>query len=345
MEFQDKGVVVTGAAGYVGAHVVARLLTEGYRVRAVIRSLDRAAEVLAALRVAEVDPTDRLEFAAADLGADAGWLEAASGARYVLHVASPFPSSTPTSDDDLIIPARDGALRVLRAARDAGVERVVLTSSFAAVGYSPKADASYNETDWTNPDDQNTAYIRSKTIAEIAAWDFIRTEGGKLELTVINPVGVFGPTLLNKVTTSIGLIKAMLDGDMPAAIPQRFGVVDVRDVADIHVRAMTNPAAPGERFIATADGPSVSFLDVAGILRHGLGSAADRAPVTAMTDDDVRKLAETVPEMRESLTQLGQNPVIYNDKAKTVLGWTPRPVDETILASARSLSQLGLLAD
>lgn len=338
-------VVVTGAAGYVGAHVVARLLTEGYRVRAVIRSLDRADEVLAALRVAEVDPADRLEFAAADLAADAGWSDAVNGARYVLHVASPFPSSTPTSDDDLIIPARDGALRVLRAARDAGVERVVLTSSFAAVGYSPKADATYNETDWTNPDDQNTAYIKSKTIAEIAAWDFIETEGEKLELTVINPVGIFGPTLLTKVTTSIGLVKAMLDGDMPAAIPQRFGVVDVRDVADIHVRAMTNPAAPGERFIATADGPSVSFLDVAGILRNGLGSAADRAPVTAMTDDDVRTLAETVPEMRESLSQLGQNPVIHNDKAKTVLGWTPRPIDETILASARSLHQFGLLTD
>lgn len=338
-------VVVTGAAGYVGTHVVARLLEDGYRVRAVVRSSDRAGEVLAALRIAEVDPADRLEFAAADLGADAGWVEAISGARYVLHVASPFPSSTPTSDDDLIVPARDGALRVLRAARDAGVERVVLTSSFAAVGYSPKPDGTYNETDWTNPDDQNTAYIKSKTIAEIAAWDFMKTEGGKLELTVINPVGIFGPTLLTKVTTSIGLIKAMLDGDMPAAIPQRFGVVDVRDVADIHVRAMTDASAAGERFIATADGPSVSFLDVAGILRKGLGSAADRAPVTAMTDDDVRKLAETIPEMRESLTQLGQNPMIHNDKAKTVLGWTSRPVDETILASARSLNRLGLLAN
>ena len=247
-------ILVTGGSGFVGAHCILQLLDKGYRVRTTVRSLARETDVRAMVRQGGADPGDRLEFAAADLTQDAGWPEAVAGCTYVLHVASPFPPAAPKHEDELIIPAREGALRVLRAARDAGVKRVVLTSSYAAIGYGqPQQSAPFDETNWTNPNgDDVRAYTKSKTLAERAAWDFIAKEGGALELAVVNPVGVFGPVLGSDYSTSILLVQRLMDGAMPGCPRLWFGLVDVRDVADMHLRCMTDPAAKGERFLAVA---------------------------------------------------------------------------------------------
>ncbi len=210
---------------------------------------------------------------------DAGWQEAVHGCDYVLHVASPFPFTIPKNADDLIIPARDGALRVLRAARDSAVKRVVLTSSFAAIGYGhPPQTTPFDESSWTNLNGPGLSpYVKSKTIAERAAWDFIAKDGGALELSVVNPVGVFGPVLGPDHATSILVVSRLLDGSIPGCPQISFGVVDVRDVADLHIRAMTNPAAKGERFLAVA-GESISMLAIAQLLRARLGAAAKKVP-------------------------------------------------------------------
>ena len=217
---------------------------------------------------------ERLTLFRADLNADAGWAEAVAGCDYVLHVASPFPSTVPKDENELIAPARDGALRVLRAARDAGVKRVVLTSSFAAIGYGAKdRTAAFTEADWTNLEDPSVQpYQKSKTIAERAAWDFIAREGGGLEFAMVNPVGVFGPVLGPDYSTSIVLVKRLLDGSLPGCPDIWFGGVDVRDVADLHLKAMTDPAARGERFLATA-GDFVSVRQIAQILKDGAGDS------------------------------------------------------------------------
>ncbi len=317
-------VLVTGGTGYLGGHTIARLLADGHRVRTTVRDLDREAEVRAA-----VGPGD-LEVVAADLGADAGWAAAVEGVDYVLHVASPFPPATPEDDDEVIRPARDGAVRVLAAAREAGVRRVVLTSSFAAVGYGAVPREEYTEADWTDPADPNSAYVRSKVIAERAAWE--QADGGGPELTVINPAGIFGPVLGGRLSSSVALVRAMLDGAMPVVPPLYFGVVDVRDAADLHVRAMTHPAAAGERFLAAA-GEAISFLDLARIL----AASGHDVTATELTAEQVRAAAGTDPAMREAAARLGRVPVIRTDKARNVLGWRSRPVEETVADTARSL--------
>ncbi|WP_022906515.1 SDR family oxidoreductase [Curtobacterium sp. B18] len=326
----DATVLVTGANGYLGAHITAALLDQGYRVRATVRSQARGAALRKDLDRAGVLSADRLDLAYADLSSDNGWTDAMSGARYVMHVASPFPGHTPQHEDDVIVPARDGALRVLAAARDASVERVVMTSSFAAVGYSHKAVPSFTESDWTNPEDDLQPYIKSKVVAERAAWDFVAQQGEGLEFSAVNPVGIFGPTLSTKLSTSVAFIKAMLDGLMENLPAQSFGVVDVRDAAALHLAAMTHSEAAGERFLAVADGPSVSFRDVAVLLHDELGSLASHVPLTesaASSDGSDSSVA----------------PVISNAKAKNLLGWEPRPVRETLLDTAKSLMKLGLV--
>ena len=339
-------VLVTGGSGFIGSHCILQLLSGGHQVRTTVRNLKRESDVRTLLKQGGSAPAERLSFFAADLESDAGWREAVTGCDYVLHVASPFPATVPKHEDELIVPAREGALRVLRAARDAGVKRVVLTSSFAAVGYghAPQS-APFNETNWTNPAGSDvSAYVKSKTLAERAAWDFIAREGGALELSVINPVGVFGPVLGPDYSTSILIVQRMMDGAMPGCPRLVFGVVDVRDVADLHLRAMTSPAAKGERFLAVA-GDFMSIREMAQVLKDRLGVAARRVPTRQLPNWLVRVASLTDPAVKQIIPELGKAKNATNEKARRVLGWVPRSREEALVASAESLLQLGLLKD
>ncbi|MBX3510644.1 MAG: aldehyde reductase [Hyphomonadaceae bacterium] len=337
-------VLVTGGSGFIGAHCILQLLGRGYRVRTSVRSLAREAEVRAMLKRGGAASDAALEFVAADLTADAGWAEATAGCAYVLHVASPFPPAIPQHEDELIIPARDGALRLLRAARDAGVKRVVLTSSFAAIGYGQNAQRRpFTEEDWTDPaGDDVRAYVKSKTLAERAAWDFITAEGGALELSVVNPVGVFGPVLGPDYSTSILVVQRLMDGAMPGCPRLYFGCVDVRDVADLHLRCMLDPAAKGERFLAVA-GEFLSIVQIARILKRRMGAAAKRVPTMEIPDFLVRMAAARDPAVQQILPELGKRKNASNEKARRVLGWAPRSNEECVVATAESLVALGLL--
>jgi nucleoside-diphosphate-sugar epimerase len=339
-------VLVTGGSGFIGGHTIVQLLAAGHQVRTTVRNLKREAEVRAMLRVGGADPGDRLSFTAADLTEDAGWPEAVAGCDYVLHVASPLPPNVPKNEDELIIPAREGTLRVLRAARNAGVKRVVLTSSFAAIGYGyTSATTQFDETNWT---DLNGEYVppyqKSKTLAERAAWDFIAKEGGAVELSVVNPVGVFGPVLGPDYSASILIVQRMMDGAMPGAPKLYFGIVDVRDVADLHIRAMTHPAAKNERFLAVA-GDFVSMLDIARILKAHMGVAAKRVPTREIPRWLLRIAALRDPAIKLILPEVGKVKNATNEKAKRLLAWNPRSNEESIVATAESLVRLGLLKD
>jgi len=341
----DKGLVlVTGGAGFIGSHCILMLLADGWRVRATIRNLAREGAVRETLRAAGAQGVDRLSFAAADLEADAGWAEAVRDCDYVLHVASPFPQGVPKNEDELIIPARDGALRVLRAAKQAGVKRVVLTSSFAAIGYGHKPQqAPFTEMDWTDVSGADVrAYVKSKTLAERAAWDFMKTNGAPMELSVVNPVGVLGPVLSGDYSTSILLVQRLMDGAMPGCPRFGFGLVDVRDVADLHLRAMTSPAAAGERFLAVA-GESVWMADIGKMLKARLGAAAARVPTNILPNWMVRLAALGDPAVGQMIPELGKLKQASNSKARTLLGWAPRSNEEAIIATAESLMRLGLL--
>jgi dihydroflavonol-4-reductase len=339
-------VLVTGGSGFIGAHCILQLAAAGYRVRTTVRSLKREPEVRTMLKQGGADPLDRLSFFSADLTSDEGWPEAAAGCDFVLHVASPFPSGVPKHEDDLIIPAREGTLRVLRAARNAGVKRVVLTSSFAAIGYGHKEQtAPFSEKDWTDPNAPDvSAYTKSKTLAERAAWDFVATEGPSLELSVVNPVGVFGPALGPDFATSILIVQRMMDGAVPGCPQIYFGLVDVRDVADMHLRAMTHPAAKGERFLAVA-GDFMSALEIANVLKTRMGHLAKRVPTRQLPNWLVRVAAMRDPAIKLILPELGKRKNATNEKAKRVLGWAPRSSEDSIVASAESLARLGLLKD
>jgi nucleoside-diphosphate-sugar epimerase len=337
-------VLVTGGSGFIGVHCILQLLQAGYRVRTTVRSLEREPEVRAMLKAGGVDARDALSFAATDLMSDAGWGAAVAGCDFVLHVASPFPLRVPKDENDLIVPAREGALRVLRAARDAGVKRVVLTSSFAAIGYGMgETDRVFTEKDWTNPEGPDTSpYIKSKTLAERAAWDFMAREGGGLELSVVNPVAVFGPVLGADISTSIQIVKMLMDGAMPGCPQLSFGAVDVRDVADLHLRAMTHPEAQGERFLAVT-GHFVSIQEMGAMLKARLGAAAKRVPTNLLPNWVLRLVAVFDPTVRQILPELGKHKDASNEKAMRVLGWKPRSVQESVVATAESLLQFGLL--
>ena len=329
-------ILVTGASGYLGTQLLAALLRDGgtgdRTVRAQVRDLAREDDLRAAVRRGDADDSG-LEVVTADLTSDDGWKAAMAGVDEVYHVASPIPPAQPKDPDELVVPAREGTLRVLRAARDAGARRVVLTSSFAAIGYTPKPSAEFTEDDWTDPDMPGLQpYPRSKTIAERAAWDFMNSEGavsgnGGTELVVINPTFILGPPLTSATGSSLYLIKAMFGGTMSVAPRHRFGIADVRDVADLHIRAMAAPAAAGKRFIGVSDHPAMSYLELAGILRRRFGPLAAKVPTEEAPGDDLPR------------------PVIHNDRAKNELGWRPRPAETTIVDTVESLRERGDLTE
>ena len=337
-------VLVTGGSGFIASHTILQLLNAGHSVRTTVRDLKRESEVRAMLKQGGTDAGDRLSFFAAELQNDAGWAAAVDNCDYVLHVASPFPANVPKHEDELIVPAREGALRVLRAARDAGVKRVVLTSSFAAIGYGhPPQSAPFDETDWSDTSGSDvTAYVKSKTLSERAAWDFIAREGRALELSVVNPVAVFGPVLGPDYSTSVLLIQRLMSGSVPGSPRLSFGVVDVRDVADLHIRAMTHPAAKGERFLGVA-GDFMLIHDIAKVLRHRMGEVGKKVPTRQLPNWLVRLAALRDPVVKQILPELGKLKNGTNAKAKRVLGWSPRSSEEAIISAAESLLDLNLL--
>jgi dihydroflavonol-4-reductase len=334
-------VLVTGGTGFLGGWCCVELLRRGYAVRTTVRDLQRADDVRATLAAAGVDGGARLSIGTADLSADDGWADAVAGCDYVLHVASPFPPAQPKDPDELIVPARDGALRVLRASLDAGVRRVILTSSVAAVRHGrPASDTPFSEADWTDPQDlRRTPYVRSKTIAERAAWDHVQAAGAEERLTTVNPGAIIGPVLSDDRSYSLQAIERLLNG-MPAVPRLGFTFVDVRDVADLHIRAMTNPSAGGERFLAVD-----RFLwlkDVAQILRERLGPAAAKVPTRAAPDLLIRAMGLFDPSVRSVVGDLGKSASYTAEKAKTRLGWAPRPIEDSIAETAQSLLERGL---
>jgi nucleoside-diphosphate-sugar epimerase len=336
----SETVLVTGGSGFIGGWCVASLLQRGYRVRTTVRSLAKEAAARAAI-ASVVDPQDRLSFYPATLTEDAGWDAAADGCDYVLHVASPLGVGAPKDPNVLIIPAREGALRALKAAAKAGVRRVVMTSSVAAAAPPPgRRDAESDETVWTNPEDKGVgAYPQSKTIAERAAWAFIEEYGGPTALSVVNPALVLGPVLTAENLGSVQVVQRLMNGSLPGLPRLGFNIVDVRDVADLHIRAMTAPQAAGERFIAAGD--FLWMKDIAAVLRADLGADAAKIPTRPLPDFVLRLVALFDADLRSVTPSLGIKHSFTSAKAQRMLGWSPRPVETTLIDCAQSLIAKG----
>ncbi|AUH63122.1 NAD-dependent epimerase/dehydratase family protein [Paracoccus zhejiangensis] len=329
----SKTVLVTGGTGFIGSWCIVDLLKRGYDVRTTIRSAAREGDVRRAVG-SQVDPGDRLSFAIADLTSDAGWTEAMAGITHVLHVASPLGREAPKDRDALIAPARDGTLRVLKAAVAAGVDRVILTS--AAATARDRATGQSSEEIWADPEDPLLeAYRRSKILAERAAWDFMRDHGGKTTLTTIHPGAVFGPLLPGIDPSSVWLIGALLQGQPARLLNLGLSVMDVRDLAAAHVAALEVPAAPGQRYLCT--GHFLWMPEIAQILRDGLGPRAAKVPTKTLPNALVRVVALFQPHLRMFRHDIGQRREVDHSKATRDLGFRPRPAGETLIDCAASL--------
>jgi dihydroflavonol-4-reductase len=333
-------VLVTGASGFVAQHVILQLLAKGYGVRGTLRSMKRADEVRAVL--AKHNPAAaQVEFVEADLGSDAGWADAVKGCEFVQHVASPFPAVHPKDENELIRPARDGALRVLKAAKAAGVKRVVMTSSVAAIayGHGNQRPPVVDESHWSNPDGpDNTPYTKSKTLAERAAWDYINGEGKGLELATVNPSGILGPALSKDVSVSLEIPIRLLNGKTPGLPKLGFSLVDVRDVAACQVAAMEIPAAAGERFIASEE--FVWFSEAAQMLREAFPAYDAKIPKRSVPNWLLKVMAVFQPIYQQTVTELGRTRRASNEKATRVLGVKFRTAKEALISSAQSLIDL-----
>ena len=332
-------VLVSGGSGYIAGFLIRQLVAEGWMVHTTVRSLAREAAVRELLAV----DNSCVKFFAADLNADAGWAEAMTGCSHVAHVASPLPMGVPKHADELIVPARDGALRALRAAKAAGVKRFVMTSSVAAISYGRgRGVHHFTEADWTDLSQPGlTPYIQSKTVAERAARDWVAREGGTMEYCSICPSVVLGPVWSRDYSASLVIVKKLLDGSLSATPDIGFGVVDVRDVADLHVRALKAPNMAGERFIAS--GRFMKLREVADVLRAELGPQAAKVTTRNVPDWLVRVAALFNPLAKAVVGELGSVRNQSPAHAKAVLGWATRPVEQSIVDSARSLLQLGIV--
>lgn len=335
----QQQVLVTGGSGFIAGHIILQLLEQGYLVRTTVRSLRRAPEVRAVLVDAGMVGGDSLTFLEADLTSDVGWDAAVSGCDFVLHVASPVQPGKVKDEDAVIVPAREGTVRVLRAARDAGVQRVVLTSAFHAVGFGhPHSDHVFTEDDWSVLDGPGVdAYGKSKILAERAAWDFITREGGTTELVTILPVAVMGPVMGHDVSGANHIVQRSLNGKMPGYPNMYIPIVDVRDVASAHVAAMTAAGAAGERFLVASGEPAVAMVQIGATLRSHLGPAAAKVPTRTIPNLVVRIAALLSAEYRPVAADLGFVKQVSNEKARRVLGLQPRTSEEAIIASAESL--------
>jgi dihydroflavonol-4-reductase len=344
MSTSDDGpVLVTGASGFIAMHCILRLLEDGYRVRGTVRNAERGKRVTEVLaRHADVS---RFSLAFADLGSDAGWPQAVDGCARVLHVASPVPRTPPRTAEEVIGPARDGAIRVLSAAARAGVERVVMTSSTSAVLYGHKRDGSktYDESDWSALTDEVSPYDRSKTIAERAAWDHVKNlpEGQRLELVTINPGVVLGPVLCNEYSISGEVVRKLLARELPGVPDLGWAPVDVRDVADVHVIAMTHPGAAGQRFIVALE--HTPWLAIAEILARHFGPRGFKVPTRRVPDFVLKLVSLWDKTARIAVRELGKRQDVSSDRARSVLGWKPRDLETMVVDMAESMIQLGIV--
>jgi dihydroflavonol-4-reductase len=328
-------VLVTGGTGFIAGWSIVELLQRGYAVRTTVRSLSKEPAVRAAISSAGAS-ADRLTFFAADLTEDEGWDAAMTGCDYVLHVASPLGGSAALDRNALIAPARDGTLRVLRAAVKARVRRVVMTSAAATARPPLDSDRVSDETVWADPDDsQFDAYRVSKILAERAAWDFMSTATGSTQFTTILPGAVFGPILAAENLGSVQIIQDLLQGRPPAVPRLGFWVVDVRDLVDLHMRAMTSPEASGQRFIAAGD--FMWMEEIAKTLRSRLGEQASKVPTRRLPNFIVRVMLPFTPRFKTLAPLLGRKFLLTSEKARRVLGFSPRPATTTVVDCAESL--------
>jgi dihydroflavonol-4-reductase len=337
----DKTVLVTGGSGYLGGWCIVELLRRGYRVRTTVRDPAREREVQEAV-ASQVDPGHHLTVHQAHLLSDEHWDSVIEGCDYVLHVASPFPPKQPKDPDELIVPAREGTLRVLGKALDHDVKRVVVTSSIAAIRLAKGTEQRpLTEEDWTNPDAEGlTPYVRSKTIAERAAWDLVRERGAEDRLAVVNPGAIIGPLLHDDMSYSVQSVERLLKG-MPGVPRLGFSFVDVRDVADLEIRAMTSPEAGGKRFIAVTEWLWMS--EAGQILRDRLGDQASKVPTRTVPNLVVRGMALFDGGIRSIVGTLGKRTDLSSERARTTLGWSPRPIEDTIAETGESLISHGVV--
>ncbi|MGO4683806.1 NAD-dependent epimerase/dehydratase family protein [Hyphomicrobium sp. 2TAF46] len=336
-------VVVTGASGLIAKHTIAEFLRRGFAVRGTLRSMEKAEEVSRAVAALGCD-AGKVSFIVADLSSDGGWNEAVAGSQIVVHTASPFPIAQPDDPEEVIAPARDGTLRVLRSSTVAAVARVVLTSSTVAIFY-PSGVAKghvYSEDDFSDETRSDlTPYIKSKTIAEKIAWDFIESTPGAPELAVINPSFVQGPALDGDLSTSHELYRIMARGTYPAVPKISFPVADVRDVAAAHVEAALTPQAAGNRYLI-GEG-HLSLYELGQILARELPDLRSKVPKFELPDAAVRAMALVDKKMRTVLPELGEKKDYTNLRVKTDLGLEFRSADAAATAAIRSLRELGLI--
>lgn len=337
-------VVVTGGSGFIASHIILKLLKQGYAVRTTVRNLEKADLIKKMLSNGGLTNFEDISFIETDLASDKNWSETMKDATYVIHVASPTPTLNFKNEDEMIRPAVEGVLRVLKAARDAHVKRVVLTSAYGAIfaGHENRTTP-YTEEDWSDLSSGNIhPYQKSKTLAEKAAWEFIKNEGNGLELSTVNPVAVMGPVLASDYSHSNIQIRQWMQGEIEGVPNVNSGYVDVRDVADLHILAMTSPKASGERFLATT-GKSLSMLDVANILREAFPEYAANIPTKVIPDSVIQDIAAKDPMYRMVALLVGKYAETSNEKATKLLGWKPISAKESIIATAQTMIDLGIV--
>jgi dihydroflavonol-4-reductase len=341
---KEEKVLITGASGFIGSHIIIQLLEKGYKVRGTLRNMKRAESMLEIYRKHVSFPDDQMEFAEVDLLKDEGWDEAAEGCDYLLHVASPFVLDQPKDEMVLIKPATEGTIRALKAAKNNSIKKVVLTSSVASIAFGhDESRTSFDENDWTNPDGKGvTAYVKSKYYAEKEAWDFMEKEGGDMKLSVVNPSAVLGPVLEKDYGTSAEIVQKSLSSALPGFPNVGFPIVDVRDVASMHILAMETEAANGERFVCSND--FIWFKEVGEIMRNNLPEEwAKKIPKRVMPDWLMRVVALFDKEVRGIVPDIGKKRSVDNKKARELLGWEPRSNEEAILATPNTMIELGIV--
>src|SRR5260221_7188907 len=340
----NQTVLVTGASGFIAIHCIIQLLEQGYQVRGTLRSMNRENELRNTL-AKFVQADDRLSFVQADLLEDAGWADAVRGCDYVLHVASPFPFEEPKDENDLIRPAKEGTLRVLRAAADNDVKRVVVTSSIAAISVGhPREKTHFDEKDWSLPDSLTIeSYAKSKTLAESAAWEFMKNlpQGHPLELVVINRGYVLGSLPDAQQRASGELIQQLMSGKLPRLARIQFTGVDVRDVATAHITAMTMPEAAGKRFPCVNQQFWIS--EAAEILNKHFAARGYKIRTVVMPSWLVRIVALFLTQIRPTLPSLDRETHIDTTLIRKILNWKPRSLEETLVDMAESMIELKLV--